>query len=521
MKKIILLFSFLCFFSVSNARNQIRMYVWADKVNVRDKPEMSAKAVFLLNEGDTVILTGEKSGKRFKAFLRGSEYDDFFYEITTSDGRKGWIYGAALTEYPLIGTGFKFKWKYKIGLTTFRSSIKYFKKNIYAGSNGSKRDSLNDPADGVYILDSVSGKLKKHISGKSPADTDVNGIAVSEFGIYFGSDDSKIFCYTTDGNRKIWEFKADGDIEGCPVLTDLDSDGVRDVVAASENNTVFALNGKNGRIIWIYHDNIVSEYEAFGFIASPACVDLNFDGTDDIIIGSRNNIFYALDGGTGQILWSSVPAGVSLTSDESESEENGRFAGFPVYSGIHASAFITGKKIIFAESYSVIHFLAFDGTETDSIELENQTFGIEGLFSSPVMYNEKVFIGSSWWGDDDNVWAAGNGIRNYITAGRVSSTCVIADVLGNGSMQVLFATERGELLILNSDGVLISRFKLPGGVEATPLVEDVDGDGRLEILIACLDGSLYCYETESSGKVYYGQFRGNNFNTGRVDGIKK
>lgn len=46
------------------------------------------------------------------------------------------------------------------------------------------------------------------------------------------------------------------------------------------------------------------------------------------------------------------------------------------------------------------------------------------------------------------------------------------------------------------------------------LIADIDEDGQNELLIAANDGYLYCYETNGSGFIYWGQFRGNNFNTG-------
>jgi outer membrane protein assembly factor BamB len=41
-----------------------------------------------------------------------------------------------------------------------------------------------------------------------------------------------------------------GDIEGAPALADLDSDGVIDVVFATEEGELYAVKGSSGKIIW-------------------------------------------------------------------------------------------------------------------------------------------------------------------------------------------------------------------------------------------------------------------------------
>jgi len=75
-------------------------------------------------------------------------------------------------------------------------------------------------------------------------------------------------------------------------------------------------------------------------------------------------------------------------------------------------------------------------------------------------------------------------------------------------------------LILLSIAVLLfptigfSQFYSPVGVESTPLIKDVDNDGFLELLVADYQGNITCYATQSKGKVFIGQFRNDNRNTG-------
>jgi hypothetical protein len=83
---------------------------------------------------------------------------------------------------------------------------------------------------------------------------------------------------------------------------------------------------------------------------------------------------------------------------------------------------------------------------------------------------------------------------------------MIADVLGKGYPQLIGVTEMGDLFLAKTDGTEIQQLKFNVGAEASVFIKDIDQDGKLEILIASLDGYLYCYKTNSTGKVEVGSF---------------
>lgn len=66
--------------------------------------------------------------------------------------------------------------------------------------------------------------------------------------------------------------------------------------------------------------------------------------------------------------------------------------------------------------------------------------------------------------------------------------------------------------LISQNGNKKATLSLAAGVEAPIFVKDIDGDGKLELIVACLDGYIYCFDTQSKGKVDWGQFRGNNQN---------
>ena len=401
------------------------------------------------------------------------------------------------------------KWRTRIGLTTFRSTISYSNGKIIVGSNGQSRSSFSDRLDGVYIIDSKTGKLLRQIRNESNDDTDINGVAIHQDTLFFGSDSDLVFSYNINGELN-WAFETNDDIEGAPGLADITGDLYPDVIVASENGTVYALDGKNGSLIWNFQnqmEQVEGKYpylSSQAFMSTPTLLDINNDGVRDVLIGGRNATFYALDGQKGSVIWQ-----------------------YHTRSGIHSSATIANVngniRIIIAEAYSGVHILDTKGQLKNKYELSAPSGGIQGLFSSPI-YTPlgNIIIGSAWWGrNDDGFWIIPFNNRKsqiktsiFIGENRVSATPLVADILGLSEAQIIVVTESKKLIVSDEYGFLLATMPLPETVEATPLITDVDSDGKNEILIAANDGYLYCYETKGGGAIHWGQFRGNNYNTG-------
>jgi outer membrane protein assembly factor BamB len=91
--------------------------------------------------------------------------------------------------------------------------------------------------------------------------------------------------------------------QSSPKATDLNSDGVLDIVMGAGKNEymqsefgVIALDGKTGSLLWKHPSND----QIYG---SATLLDINNDKTDDVIIGGRSNNLMALDGKTGKEIW--------------------------------------------------------------------------------------------------------------------------------------------------------------------------------------------------------------------------
>ncbi|MCB9188829.1 MAG: PQQ-binding-like beta-propeller repeat protein [Flavobacteriales bacterium] len=420
------------------------------------------------------------------------------------------IFSIALGGYAQnITKTFPLKWKSKIGVTTYRTNIIEENGFIYVGSNGENTSSDDDALDGVYKIDAKTGKLNHHYQAQILGDNDVTGIALKDGSIYFGTDNYYFYCFDEKSGEEKWKFNTPYDVESVPVVADLDGDSKMEVIFCVQHNGVYCLNTEDGSVKWML-DSISSHQ---GNVA-PLVVDCNHDGVLDVVCGFRGrpnsdklagfkmahygDYLMALNGKDGMPIWSK-----------------------PTGAGIHASPFLfeeSGElRIASLDSYGEFQVLNLDGEE-----IKNVGFGYN-KYMSPVWYNGWLLLSdySDYLGDDAFEMQE-DGFNKLIKEkspsysgsmnGAKSATTLVADILGKGTQQFIAVSESGDLYISDKEGNALKELKFPSGAEATPLIKDVDGDGKLELLIASLDGYLYCYETNSSGEVFYGQFRWSNDN---------
>jgi len=409
-----------------------------------------------------------------------------------------------------IDTKFNLKWKKNIGVTTYRTNMILSGGVLFIGSNGEDRNLDLDELDGVYALDAKTGAVKWHFQPELIGDNDVNGLAVSDNYIYFGTDNYYFFCIDKISGELIWKKQTPSDVESTPALAFIDGDRTADVIYSVENNGIYARSGSSGEMLW-KHDTIGTSGNN-----SPLAIDINKDGVKDIIIGGRTtpytdrtagfvmehygDYYFAFDGKDGAPIWQ-IPFG----------------------SNLHASpiAYYTDSnelRMVLVSAYCEIRIIDKNG-ET----IYNYTAG-HGCFGTPAISGNEGYISNSKSWFDGGSFAihklekdASNEIQSIASGvkSKVSASAAVADVSGDSGLEFVSVSEDGFLLIVpENKNEKPYQLKLTSGAEATPFIGDVDGDGKLEIIVSCLDGNLYCYSTNRKGKVVWEGFRG-----GRMEGV--
>lgn len=148
-----------------------------------------------------------------------------------------------------------------------------------------------------------------------------------------------------DGKER-WQYPVSDPFPSAPALVDINGDGHSDVVAASDNGFVYALDGQSGKELWDYQFSqkrartrngiVLADVDGDGFpegivanpkgdlicldlktgkpkwtyqlgepvMSSPAIADMNGDGVPDIVVGTMGRRVHCISGKGDRQLWS-------------------------------------------------------------------------------------------------------------------------------------------------------------------------------------------------------------------------
>ncbi|NQT64854.1 MAG: T9SS type A sorting domain-containing protein, partial [FCB group bacterium] len=163
------------------------------------------------------------------------------------------------------------------------------------------------------------------------------------------------------------------------------------------------------------------------------------------------------------------------------------------------------NEIIFGDYAGMIHVMHADGTPVSPFPIDTGATIVVAVAAGLVDSDniEDIVIGN----DDGHVIAYdhnGNTIFDYLAGGNIKSNPIIADVDGNGTMEVIICTfPAGAVHIINSDGTSFPNFPvtLDSPVMSSAAVGDLNNDGNLEVLTVTLTGSLNAISTNTGANL--------------------
>ena len=284
--------------------------------------------------------------------------------------------------------------------------------------------------------------------------------------------------------------------EGGIVIGDINHDGLEEIVygGTRSNRTIFVLSPLNGSVLYSYSNTRIGSY------CQPQMNDIDSDGWLEILVP----LYYIpglavlrYDPATRNLkeLW------VRDVQGPNDASGSGSCMSKPVAGDINHD----GKSEIFIASQDVNFTSGYDGALVEFDYLGNRlarTFAwrsCSGGLSLADTDNDgeyELYMGDRgmYMGDGDY----GKGVRSFWARNLTqrwnrpdflssSQAPILADVNGDGILDVIVNNQRGGIYVLNStNGATIksrlNNYELP--VHYGNTVYDVDGDGRLEILMA-------------------------------------
>lgn len=317
--------------------------------------------------------------------------------------------------------------------------------------------------------------------------------------IYFGSDDSNIYCLNAENGKKLWNYTAKNLVQSTPAIYS------EQLYVGSSDFSLYCLEASTGEYIW--------NYKTEGpIVSSPLVVN------DTVVIGSFDNIVYAVDALNGSLKWK-FETGFEIWASPAYADnciyigsldgylyslwlENGterwNFTTITEHweKGIYSTCAISGEKLFFGSEDRNVYCL--DITNGDIIwYYETEGF----LYSSPSVHNDLIFIAGLGERPDGKLYALpvvdpnGNGI---IEADEVVWIADTYDIDGGSSPIVV----DGKIIVGSNDGDVgddgrvfcydeitgeeLWNFTTSGDIHSSPSVT------INKIFIGSLDNNMYC-----------------------------
>lgn len=413
-------------------------------------------------------------------------------------------------------------WRANIGLTNWYTTILPIDENIYIAAQGAGWELPDDPADGVVRVDGRSGasSIFFPIPASEKFPRDLVGISAGDECLFAAVRNGSVYCVERDGQTR-WRSAAAGVIVSPPMSLDVNRDGHADVIVCSANARVSCLSGTTGKSLWTTPLGSAADIEPTHFpaVITPqvyvvaALGQVSGGAAPQIILTAGSGHIFVINATDGKLVW----------------RHNGSygFAGGGVFFSDR-----TGDRGEFyaCDFQGQVWSIEKGGRDLNAVMRGYSPLPPEGgVAASLRLAPQGAQLLGGWLlasgGDDEHdgrIALLGTPDRDWslAAAGMLPTTPAVADVNGDGNAEIVLApwprsttAQVPSLEILSATGHLIHRQKMGDRITAAPVVADVDGDGKLDILVATQGGVLYCYQTRQSGAIYWGLVGGDSRNT--------
>jgi len=298
---------------------------------------------------------------------------------------------------------------------------------------------LNDV--GEYAITSNNQAIEIQINSNAPLEPSFLNLyftGVLEDGTFF--DQSLIYAVDIRLDQFGFPLNLGINVEASPAVLDINNDGQDEIIFVDDNGMVKAVS-TTGELIDDWEINVGDE--VWG---APAVADLDGDGDDEIIIASKSKHLFI----------------ISKDGDvELDFEADQFLVGTPAIGNLDDD---DDLEIVFGgmDNSGKLFAINYDGSSI------NNNF--------PILLDQKIYTGVA-----------------------------LADLDNDNSLEIIVTTKYGFLHVFDNDGYAFGGFPFAANddIRSAPIVADIDFDGELEILFGDDSGTFYAIDSDANIKFQY------------------
>lgn len=300
----------------------------------------------------------------------------------------------------------------------------------------------------------------------------------------------------------IWSYRATGSswvhIRSIKNITDVDGDDYADVIAVSENDTLYCLSGISGTAIWRFVADPC--YLERGLISVP---DLDNDSLSDVVLGTiwGTRSVFAIAGATGDTIW------------HYDTHEYGQ--GGWVYE-VSQKIDVDGDSVVdilaSAGGPDATRVYLFSGAVGNKIWEYNAGYACFGVREVGDITGDGIpDVAASTGNSSSSAYravfldgATGDSIRIVMLPSAGWTIVPIGDISGDTIPDVACGLSNGSILALSgADGMVLWATSVGGMVVDLNLLPDVNGNGYPELLPSGTGMyNFYCIDAFSGNVIW-------------------
>jgi outer membrane protein assembly factor BamB len=278
----------------------------------------------------------------------------------------------------------------------------------------------------------------------------------------------------------LWQYKANGSLwehfRSIKNITDVNGDYHQDVIAVSENDTLYCFSGIDGTPLWKFAADPC--YLERGLIAVP---DLNGDYVDDVVLGTiwGTRAIFALSGATGDTIW---------WYDSHEHGSGGWFYEVSAMSDVDGDSIVDILAGTGSEPNRAYLFSGATGAKIWESYIGYAVFGIReiGDLNGDSVPDVAISTGNGT-SSSYNVFAldaiTGDSIWKRALPGAGWTVIPIGDIDSNNVMDMVSGDMAGNITGRSGvDGTALWGVNIGGTIVDVNILPDVNGNGYDELL---------------------------------------